>query len=301
MKKATIILLIAAVTAVGCVFFHYQGQNKPCPPERITLYLSDKKEIITLGYKEYLVGCLLGLDIPSSGQAALNAAACAISSTVIHTLQSNDGGTLGAQLSDKQHRWVSVADAQAIYTEGFQEYLHKAQKAAEYGMTHILTYQNTAICAPLCRYSTGLTDSGGYPYLSETAVDFDANAEEAISKRAFSAEKVLDTMTALTGISALGPDRSKWFSAAVYEKSGTLREVRFGGARVTGAKLREAFGLRSAAITIEYSEDRFVFASKGWGDNMGMSINAAAIMARMGSTAEEILHFFFPSAEIQKL
>ena len=289
---------MAAITAVGWILFSSSAQSVPVLPERITLYLSAKEEIITIGYKEYLTGCLLGLDVPSCGQAALNAAACTISSTVIHSLQNNAESTLGAQLSDKQHRWLSVADAEAIYTEGLKEYLHKAQTAAEYGISHILTYEGEAIYAPQCRYSTGLTDSGGYPYLPETVIDFDANAEEAISTRAFSSENVLKRMTELTGINTLGADRSKWFSGAVYEKSGTLREVRFGGARVTGYQLQDIFGLRSAAITIEYSEDRFVFISKGWGDNMGMSINAAAIMARKGSTAEEILRFFFPSADI---
>lgn len=298
MKKGIIILIVVVATAVGWIFFCHCEQTTARLPERITLYLSEKGEIITLGCKEYLVGCLLGLDIPSCDQEALNAAACTISSTVTYILQNNAESTLGAKLSDKQRRWLSPSDAEEIYAEKFCEYLQKAENAAEYGMSHIMTYQRKAIYAPLCRYSTGLTDRGGYPYLSETAVDFDANAEDAISTRAFSAEKVMKSMKALTGIRALGADKNKWFSNAVYEKSGTLREIHFGAARVTGEQLKEAFGLRSAAVTVEYSEDRFIFTSKGWGDNMGMSINSAAIMARKGCTAEEILHFFFPSAEL---
>ncbi len=298
MKKLLMILMLILVLTAGAICSRMtRDDGLSVLPEKVTLYLTEESEIITLGLKEYLTGCILGLDLPSCGQQALNAAACAISSTSLYHLQ-NSGGTFGAQLTDEEIRWISPSRAEELYGAAYEEYLSKAEQAAEYGMAHILTFEEKAIYAPVCRYSAGMTDDGGYPFLAQVEVSYDRNLEEALSTRAFSAEKVMRIMTELTGNGSLSADKSGWFSGAVYENSGALKEIRFGTARVTGEQLRQAFGLRSTAITVEYSEERFVFTAKGWGSNMGMSLNGAAVMARKGNSAKEILAYFFPLAEV---
>lgn len=99
---------------------------------------------------------------------------------------------------------------------------------------------------------------------------------------------------------ALTADCSQWFSDPVYAESGTLLYITFNGERVTGAELKRALGLRSTAITVDYTEDRFAFTCLGNGENKGMSVNAADFMSRQGSTAEEILAVFYSGAELKK-
>ena len=120
------------------------------------------------------------------------------------------------------------------------------------------------------------------------------NARGFESSAAFTPEKVRSAL----GGGNLSYNFNEWFYDPVYSDNGSLMFIDFSGERVTGDALQNALSLRSTAISVEFSEDKFVFRCRGWGDNRGMSIYAANFMAKNGKTAEEILKFFYPNAEI---
>lgn len=85
---------------------------------------------------------------------------------------------------------------------------------------------------------------------------------------------------------------------AVYTESGRLSSVVFGGVTVTGTKLRELFGLRSAAVTIDLTEDSVIFTTTGYGHGVGMSQYGANTLAKDGLDFSEILLHYYEGAEL---
>ncbi len=290
MKKnfSILAMLILVLCMTGC-----NSQKQDRYPEKLSIYLSDEQEIKTISYSDYIVGCIFGSAEPSSGDEALKAVACAVNSYTLYQLESGDKDSFAwSKVADNgKLPYISPEKAEELYGSSYPIYLSKVQNAAEYGISHILTVGDSLFPAEICRLSTGVTESGAKCPLDELHTDF-------LSVAAFSENKVGKTLTTLTGISNLPQNCENWFSDAEYTKSGTLSSVLFCGARVTGEQLMSAFSLRSSAITIEFTEERFVFTCKGDGLNRGISTNTAAILSKQGMTAEEILSYFYGETEL---
>ncbi len=305
MKKA-IAAIIIIICATLAAFLLYPRSDSVIP-ERISVYLTEESRIITLSYRDYLAGCMFASVSPASGEEALKAIACALNSKTLYMLKNRSRSSfMGADLSDDHdicQPYSSPEEALEQFGESYEDYRDRIYKSVDFGMKYVLTYNGEMISAEMCRFSTGITDSGGeeLPYLTSVAVAADENLQDAVSTRTLSSDMVMQTLSKALGVTALPDKRELWFSDAVYLPSGTLEEIYFGGKRLSGEMLRKAFGFRSAAITIEYTEQRFVFTARGWGGNLGMSINGACVMARKGFTCEEILSYFYPNAELAAL
>ena len=299
-KRMLFLLLAASIIIIAATLIKSERCNDESLhiplPEAVTLYRESACRIDTLGYEDYLIGCLLGEVSPAYGEEALRAAACAINCRTICELRDGDR-TNGAQLSDEEHPWLSPEEAEEQYGGSYKSYLRKMESAVEYGMSHVLIYDGNIFPAPFCAISTGFTEDGG-DCLPPRELPCDKGNDLGISTSACSVNELRRVLTELTDVTRLPADPSEWFSDAVYTDGGTLSEIRFGGARLTGKQLKEAFSLRSAAITVEYAEGRFLFTVIGIGDNLGMSLNAAADMAAAGKTAEDILKYFYPPAKL---
>ncbi len=304
MKKAITAVLILVCTTLTALMLYPSKTVRL--PERISLYLTDESRIITLSYRDYLAGCMLACVSPSSGKEALDAVACAVNSRALYLLNTRPHRRfMGADLSDDGdicQPYITEEAALSQLGEQYDAHRERIYRAVDFGIQHAIVYNSEIISAPMCRFSTGLTDSSSEsPYLSSVAVPADENVEQAISTRTLSADMVMRTLAKEHGVTSLPDKRELWFSDATYLPSGTLKEISFGDKKLSGHELQKAFDLRSAAVTIEYTEQRFVFTSKGWGSNLGMSINAACVMARRGCTCEEILSYFYHGTELIEL
>lgn len=304
MKKAIIaIIILISATLTAWLMYPVGGSVLP---ERISLYLTEESRIITLSYRDYLAGCMFGTVSPTCGKEVLDTIACAVNSKALYLLKNEPRCSfMGADLSDDSDvclPFMTTDAAKAEFGERYTALCEKIYKSVDYGMEHALTYNGSIISANICRFSTGVTDSSeALPYLTSVTVPADENVEAALSTRVLSADTVMRTLSKELGVTSLPDKREKWFSEAVYLPSGTLQEICFGGKRLSGQQLRKAFGFRSAAVTVEYTEQRFVFTIKGWGDNLGMSINGAFVMARKGCSCKEILAYFYRGAELTAL
>ncbi len=300
-RKLICMLIAALVAALGVALFTsvFSDGNAAVAklPQQVTLYRKGAAEIVTLSYDELVIGCIFAQCDPAYDDEALRAAACVINSRCLYQLQSGERVN-GADICDESCPWMSPEEVDAEYGKSSGSYRRKVRGAAEYGMERALLYEGELIQPQMCAYSTGRTEDGGVPYHTSKLLAADENCDDGFSTAAFSADMVRCTLTSLTGVSALSARPEEWFSGAVYTDGGTLSEVRFGAARLTGEQLRDVFSLRSAAIKAEYVEGRFLFTVLGWGDNTGMSLHAAAEMAKSGSSAEEILEFFYAPAQL---
>lgn len=300
MKKLISALLAAAAALLLLCCCRASEQ-----PLRVSVYLTEESRIVTLPYRDYIAGCVLGCVPSDCGVEALKAIACAINSRALCVMANpKPAEYCGADFSDSADPclpYVTEEAARLLHGAQYDILCEKVARAVDFGAERALYFGGGIIPAQLCRCSAGITDSGdeAFPYIS-AEIPEDEAAADFISTRAFSTDYVMRTLTERLSLTALPADCGKWFSGAHYLPSGTLEYISFGGIRLSGAQLMQALGLRSAAITVEYTEQRFLFTVKGSGCNMGLSINAAAVMAQRGCSCEEILSRFYAGAELRQ-
>ncbi|MGN0687285.1 MAG: hypothetical protein ACI4KA_04170, partial [Oscillospiraceae bacterium] len=267
-----LLLLIVAAMLCGCSAAGRNCASDREFPEKVTLYMEQAGEIITLDTTDYIIGCLFASVSPAYAEEAVNAAAAVISGNVLYLYDSGEKH-LGADFIDSQPQYMTPEQAMAQYPDKYSVYLGRFSGAAEYGMAHILLYEDDPVYAPFCTISTGKTEQSDCPWLPSRELEADRDSDEALSSSVFSQGQLQRTLVEISGAAELPAERSEWFSQAEYTSGGTLRSIRFGDAVLTGEQLRQALGLRSAAIAVEYSEERFVFRVRGIGGNLGMSLN----------------------------
>lgn len=288
-KKITIVSAAALVLLLITVFVMLKVTSmkklpEEEPPQSVSVLFPEKNEILIVSYEEFLAGCVRGL-LPSGAEPhpeALRAVAIAEHSRAMYSLKNKK----------------SVENYGADFAAG-EAFPYDPDKTVPKEITAAvkelprLTYEGAPFNAQMCKISAGKTDAA--PPVSESiALLNDMNAKGYESSSAYTPEEVRRAM----GFSKVSGNFGEWFSDPVYADTGTLLFIDCCGIRLTGAELRRLLSLRSTAIYVEYREDKFYFTCRGWGENRGMSVNAAIFLANSGSTAEEILEVFYPNAEL---
>ncbi len=302
MVSAAALLILAGVFAAVLIFKKPAVQEEACesaPEEYVTVLLEEKGQIVAVSRSDYLVGCLAGLVSPKYERETLRAAAACVSSTAeYYQLKRSGFSHSGADFSDKLTGlpYITPDEAEQLYGDNYEKNLLKLTAAVADAPT--LTYDGKPIFAAVCEISSGCTDNAadvlgdGFPYLVSAPTELDAECEGYNSVFSLTEQSVYTALYTLCE-PILTSDCSSWFSDAHYYDSGTLKSISFGECGLSGAELRNALGLRSTAISVEYSEDRFRFSCRGYGDNLGMSLNYANELALRGKKAEEILQYFY--------
>ncbi len=289
-KKVTIVSAAALIllTAVILITVKLTAKQPTDVPEKISVYDSAAGVIYTPKYETFLAGCVDGL-LTTSGseyeQEALNAIAAAQNSRIKYYLNTKSGfENLGADLSISED--IPYADKSPS---------PKACAAARYALSHSLTYNGEPFNAPICKISSGRTDECP-PYSPSIGLPCDEKADGFAGSSAFTPEEV----RAALGGGNISCNFGEWLENPVYGDNGTLLFVTFDGKNISGEELKKALGLRSTAISTKFSEDKFIFTTKGLGNNKGLSVNAANYLAQKGKTAGEILDIFYPDCKLKK-
>ena len=207
----------------------------------------------------------------------------------------------GADLADRGDiypDWLSPDVLEERYADQYPEWLERVSRVAERAAKECLYYNDGPAYTPCCRVSSGVTDDGGFTYLPALKLSRDPDSPEYSASSEYTCTAVRKMLAPVTGSVVLPADKAEWFSEPQYTKNGTLRCIRFGGVELTGEQLREALGLRSAAVAITQEHDSFIFRTRGSGGGVGMSVYTADLMARSGLSAQEILQQFYPGTEL---
>lgn len=296
--SAAALLVLAAVFAAVLILRKPAEQQTPenAAEEYVTVLLEDKGQIVTVSRRDYIVGCLEGMISPKCERETLKAAAACVSSTArYYTARREVFSYSGADFSDKLPGLPYITPEEAAELHG-EKYFSKYIEAAENAPP--LTYNGEPIFAAVCEISSGCTDNAAdvlgedFPYLVSVPTELDAECDGYNSVFSFTDRNVYSALSSLCEPS-LTADCSIWFTDPHYFDSGTLKSISFGGCELSGEQIKNALGLRSAAISVEYSEDRFRFSCRGYGNNLGMSLNYANELALRGKNAEDILRYFY--------
>lgn len=292
----------ALLTALAAVMFFNDRPREISVPNRVTVYMKDCGEIITEDYCDFLTGCVFGLIPPESEREAIKSTACALNTLAVYRMSNKSGfENNGADLTAEENGefpYMSEAQIREQYGASAERYLNKVRECTEKAMQYIITYEEAPICAQMCRISSGKTDSGGFAYLAGVSAECDKEAEDWESSCALTPNAVRTALSGTAGSPHLVGNGAEWFSEPQYAASGTLTGILFGGERVSGEQLKNALGLRSAAITVSFAEDKFLFVCHGFGGNVGMSLSCAQTFALQGMKMTDILAYFYGGTEL---
>ncbi len=290
-------LCACLLIALAAVMFFTEKPREISLPGHVTVYLKDKGEIITEEYCDFLTGCVFGLIPPESEREAIKSAVCALNTLAVYRMAENSGfANNGADITAEENGefpYMSEAEVRERYGASAERYISRVRECTEKAMRYIITYEEAPIYAQMCLISSGKTDSGAFPYLTGVSAECDTEADGWESSTALTPKAVRATLGGIAGKPHLVGNGGEWFSEPQYADTGTLTSILFGGKKISGKQLKDALGLRSAAITVSYAEDKFLFVCRGCGDNVGMSLSCAQTFALQGMKMTDILAYFY--------
>lgn len=120
-------------------------REAPSPaPENVTLLIEDENRILTLGFSEYLAGCIFAAADPSFQEETLLAAGIALSSQAQYCMQ-NCEADFGADLADRGDiypDWLSPDELEERYADQYPEWLERVSRVAERAAKECLYYND---------------------------------------------------------------------------------------------------------------------------------------------------------------
>lgn len=273
--------------------------------ETISVYMTASGKAETLPMREYII-CAVAGEMPAAyDPAALRAQALA-SVTLARYMKAHNrhnDALKGAVISTDYRTYqgyLTEAGMRERWGEHFEEYYEKISAAVDEVLPLVISFEGQPILAAFHAVSPGKTESAEVVWGRAVAYLVPCESEGDSLSPGFASSETLSPEALAEALSLSDPpeDPETWFSDAAYSDSGTLQTVSLCGEEITGAALREALSLRSAAISVSFDGENFVFDVKGYGHGVGMSQYGADYYARQGLTWQEIIAHYYPGTEI---
>lgn len=274
------------------------------------VYRTETGDVETLSLRDYLIGAV-GAEMPASYEPeALKAQTVAVHTYAERIRAQNaahpDPALHGADFSDDSTHYLAFYSEEQLrkfYGDAFAESYEKIAGAVDAVSDEQLYYADEPIVAAFHAVSAGQTEASEnvwgteLPYLRSVSSEGDTGAPEYETVRCIQPDMLREAVQAVRPGAEFSGAPETWFGAPDVSAAGTVLHIRCGSEELSGQELRDALCLRSACFTVSYDGQQFVFTVKGFGHSVGMSQYGANVMAKNGSTCDEILAHYYPGAE----
>lgn len=273
--------------------------------ENFKVYIPEEKKTVTLTAEEYILG-VVAAEMPALyHEEALKAQALAAYTYAYRKHLQNLSAKAEYDItadSTLDQGYINAEQRKAKWGDSTTDYEAKIKNAIATVKNLLIVYDNQPILAAYHAISSGNTETAlnvwqtDYPYLQSQSSIGDLLAPEYLSE----VQSAADAFKAkLTELGCTPSDTlSEYIGASEKSEAGTVLKITICGKEFTGAQIREAFGLRSAAFDIVLKDNVFVFSVTGYGHGVGMSQFGADYMAKQGSTYEEIILNYYKGVKI---
>ena len=276
------------------------------------VYLSGTGEVVKLSVYDYLRGAVaaeMPLEYPDEAlKAQIIAAHTYAVSYKIRERSTPTASLTGADISDDPavgQSYISDEGIKKLYPDDWEERVAHLDELIQEVGDLIMIYEGEPIVATYHAISCGMTESaqniwGAYsPYLVGVNSAEDEQSPDFLSKVIVTRDEV-EAALQEAGCD-LTSDPKNWFSELLRTPAGYVSAVKIGEQSLTGAQLREMFGLRSACFEVAYKNSKFTFTVKGWGHGVGMSQYGAGALARAGKSYLDILKTYYKGVSFCEL
>lgn len=279
---------------------------------RIKLYDSDQGKIVEMTLDEYLVG-VVAAEMPVTYQMETLRAQAVAARTFCIKSKLGAGCSVheGADVCDQSNHcqaYASLEERKARWGDSFEENEEKVRYSVYSTQNEIITYHGQPITVLFHSTSGGMTEdvehvfSQALPYLRSV----ESPGEEESSK--YTADKTFTLTEAAKLLNAQFQDAkvtagklSSQLSILKRYESGRIEQIKVGNMTVSGVDVRRALSLNSANFTFTFSGNDVTFHTIGYGHGVGMSQVGADVMAREGSTYDEILKYYYTGIELDEI
>ena len=273
--------------------------------DEIQLYLGAEQKVVNLKISEYIIGVVAAEMSAENNVEALKAQALAAYTYAYRKHLQNKQTKNDYDLTDDSkldQRYIDKEERKTKWGSNYEEFEKKINSAVEAVKNKVIVYNNEPILAVYHSVSPGKTESSknvwgsDCPYLqSENSVGDllcpDFYSEVVVEKEEF--------IKKLTDLGAVPKDDSTTFIGENNKsEAGMVLTIELCGKSFSGAEIREAFELKSAAFDVVLKNDNFVFSVSGHGHGVGMSQYGANYMAQQGSDYKEIITSYYRGCEI---
>ena len=260
-------------------------------------YNQDKSEAFTMDLEEYVIGVVAGEMPASFDMEALKAQAVATRSYALYKMNANENYVLSTTISDQVY--LTKEQMQEKWGDDFDYYYNRVREAVDATAGEVLTYDGDLAITYYFAISNGYTDDAltvfneDKEYLVSVASPWDKNYQSYSSTYTLSKEEFCNKL----GISCLSISMSNVIRA----DNNYVREITINGTTFTGIDVFQKLNLKSTDFTITVNKDSVSILTYGFGHGVGMSQYGALGMANAGYTYQDILTYYYPNTEIQKL
>ena len=263
---------------------------------------SSSGKVMNVNDGEFLIATVATEMSPGAPAEALKAQAVA-AYTYYSRLRKLTGGKGKSDFSaDPLNASVYMTDEQMRkrWRNSYDKYYAAVSDAANAVFGQTLTYGGDLADTTYFAISSGCTESaedvwgGKYPYLISVASPEDRFAGGYQTSAGFSESDFRSRILSAAPKAKLDGGAESWVGALTRSAAGAVKTAAVGGVSLTGAQIRQAFGLRSADFTVSHESGKFVFTVRGYGHGVGMSQTGAEAMARGGSNYRDILSWYYP-------
>ncbi len=275
---------------------------------QVKVYDVQTGHVTNVALNDYLVGVLAAEMDPHSPMEALEAAAVAARTYVVHAMSSSTGShptfanQHGADVTDNASLdlpWWSMAVQEQRFGKDLSVNTVLLQHAVLATDGLILTYDKQPILAFTFAQSTGQTRDGSevfgkpIPYLKSVACPDDAHqpAKSLIRISVPTLQQVLQIQGNNVQLNQ--------FRIAMRDAQGYVQAVAYQDRSWTGDDFASMLGLPSSNFTWTVSGNELLVQCRGVGSGIGMSLNEAKALAVQGKTWEDIVQYFYPGTQVE--
>ncbi|WP_100218574.1 SpoIID/LytB domain-containing protein [Alicyclobacillus hesperidum] len=270
----------------------------------IRVYDPSLNQVSTLPLNSYILEVMSAECSPDAPLASLEAAAVA-TRTYAERAIANPAALArkhGAELTDDPALDLPVATEDelesAIGTSRALAFITRIQTAIEMTGGRILTFNQQPILAFMCVISTGRTRTGlaalgqDIPYLQAVACPDDEASPSDTATNTFSIAALNQALgTHITTTASLQVQRGA---------DGFVTAVRIGDKTLSGQTFANLLQLPSSDFVWHLTPQSVTITTYGRGNDLGMSLHEASLLAAKGWTWQAILAHFYPGAKLSQ-
>lgn len=268
-------------------------------------------QVFSVSGREYMYGALATEMPPTFHSEALKAQAIAAytySAYLREQETENPNPQLkGAHFAANPSEFIGYTtkeEAKARWGKNFKIYWKKITSAVDQVYGKIIVYEEKPIFAAYHAISGGTTEYAsvvwgqGPEYLVPVKSDGDLLSPEYQFSLSIPKDEFISKIKEALPDTTLPDTPDKILGPIAKTNSGTVLTVKFGEQSLTGQQMRSIFSLRSANFDLTFSDDNFIFVTRGLGHGVGMSQYGADYLARQGQTYEQILTHYYKGVSI---
>ncbi|WP_028506321.1 stage II sporulation protein D [Ruminococcus sp. FC2018] len=282
--------------------------------EKVKIYFTKEDTVSEYTMEEYVLGAVMA-QMPSDFEpAALQAQAVLARTYALHRTKSESSHPTaelkGAVMSDDTglyQAFFTPQQAKDFYKDSYEQARSKILEAVKATQNKFLSYADEPVLiafhAVSCGYTASAKEAWGQdiPYLSSVESKPDETLKISGSEIAVTEERFKEIfLEADKDIKTDGP-ADNWLKITETGSHGYVLSAQVFGKTFTGTSVCQLLGLNSPVFTVQHSDGKFVFTTKGVGHMVGMSQFGANEMAKQGKSCDDILTHYFPGTKLGEI